>query len=130
MNLPRLWSCTMNRRNRVRDTKRLSAFCLLITTFWSWPGQPGELPSSLDAPLFTLEAKIPLGALTGRIDHMALDMQRRRLFVAELGNDTVGVVSLLERKVITGSTGSKNRREWVTSLPSICCTSQMPVMGP
>ncbi len=35
----------------------------------------------------TLEAKIPLGAVRGRIDHLAADIPRRRLFVAELGND-------------------------------------------
>ena len=51
------------------------------------------------APL-ALEAKIPLGVVEGRIDHMALDAERGRLFVAELGNDTVAVVSLPDRKVI------------------------------
>jgi YVTN family beta-propeller protein len=47
-----------------------------------------------------LEAKIPLGKVSGRIDHMAIDQKRNRLFVAELGNDTVGVIDLTERKVI------------------------------
>src|SRR5262244_4255403 len=51
-------------------------------------------PSSLE-----LETKIPLGDVKGRIDHMAIDLPRRRLFVAELGNDTVGVVDLNEQKV-------------------------------
>ena len=37
------------------------------------------------APL-TLEAKIPLGEVKGRIDHLAIDLGRHRLFVAELGN--------------------------------------------
>jgi hypothetical protein len=41
-----------------------------------------------------LEAKIPLGEVRGRIDHMAIDLARQRLFVAELGNDAVGVVDL------------------------------------
>jgi DNA-binding beta-propeller fold protein YncE len=41
------------------------------------------------APL-ELEAKIPLGQVRGRIDHLAIDVARQRLFVAELGNDTVG----------------------------------------
>jgi YVTN family beta-propeller protein len=44
-----------------------------------------------------LEAKIPLGAVHGRIDHMAVDVKRQRLFVAELGNDSVGVVDLANR---------------------------------
>src|SRR5262245_8495752 len=34
-------------------------------------------------------SKIPLGDVSGRIDHLAIDLARRRLFVAELGNDTV-----------------------------------------
>ena len=36
-----------------------------------------------------LEGKIPLGSVHGRIDHMAIDPGRQRLFVAELGNDSV-----------------------------------------
>ena len=51
------------------------------------------------APL-VLEAKIPLGAVTGRIDHFAFDPDRQLLFVAELGNDSVGIVDLKERKVL------------------------------
>jgi YVTN family beta-propeller protein len=51
------------------------------------------------APL-VLEAKIPLGAVTGRIDHFAFDPDRRLLFVAELGNDSVSVVNVKERKVL------------------------------
>ena len=47
-----------------------------------------------------LEAKIPLGEVRGRIDHMAIDLARQRLFVAELGNDTVGIVDLKNAKVI------------------------------
>lgn len=59
-------------------------------------------PSSLQ-----LETKIPLGDVKGRIDHMAIDLPRRRLFVAELGNDTVGVVDLNEQKVQHVITGLK-----------------------
>jgi DNA-binding beta-propeller fold protein YncE len=36
----------------------------------------------------------------GRIDHMAVDLKRQRLFVAELGNDSVGVVDLANRSVV------------------------------
>jgi len=45
-------------------------------------------------PPLQLEAKIPLGDISGRIDHLAIDLGRQRLFVAELGNDSVGVVDL------------------------------------
>src|SRR5438132_10352684 len=60
----------------------------------------------MPAPL-QLESKIPLGDVSGRIDHLAIDLARKRLFVAELGNDTVGVVDLNERKVRHVITGLK-----------------------
>jgi DNA-binding beta-propeller fold protein YncE len=58
------------------------------------------------APL-ELEAKIPLGPVAGRIDHLAIDLKRQRLFVAELGNDTIGVVDLAARKVLSTMFGAK-----------------------
>jgi DNA-binding beta-propeller fold protein YncE len=54
-----------------------------------------------------LEAKIPLGEVKGRIDHLTLDLRRGRLFVAELGNDTVGVVDLKQRRVVRRLSGFK-----------------------
>jgi YVTN family beta-propeller protein len=56
------------------------------------------------APL-VLEAKIPLGDVSGRIDHLAVDMKRQRLFVAELGNNSLGVVDLASGKVLRRITG-------------------------
>jgi YVTN family beta-propeller protein len=53
-----------------------------------------------ETPLLDLEHKIALGEVKGRIDHMALDPLRSRLFVAELENNSVGVVDLTARKVI------------------------------
>lgn len=46
------------------------------------------------SPLLQLESTIPLAGVEGRIDHLALDAQRGRLFVAELGNDSVDVIDL------------------------------------
>jgi YVTN family beta-propeller protein len=54
-----------------------------------------------------LEAKIPLGTVTGRIDHMAYDAARNRLFVAELGNNSLGVVDVKAGKVIHRISGLK-----------------------
>src|SRR6266481_10042000 len=56
------------------------------------------------APL-ALETKIPLGEVSGRIDHLGIDLKRQRLFVAELGNDTVGVVDLAAGKVLRTISG-------------------------
>jgi YVTN family beta-propeller protein len=60
---------------------------------------------STDKGPLQLEAKIPLGNVSGRIDHMAFDLKRRRLFVAELGNDSVGVVDVAGRSVLRTITG-------------------------
>ena len=79
-------------------------------------GRPGGHPESL-APTFVsilisalayasqaeplvLESKIPLGDVKGRIDHLAVDAARQRLYIAELGNDSVGVVDVKARKLL------------------------------
>ena len=62
---------------------------------------------SKDAGPLELETKIPLGDVRGRIDHMAVDVKRQRLFVAELGNDSVGIVDLSNRKLISRIPGLK-----------------------
>src|SRR5262249_53459669 len=59
-----------------------------------------------DAPL-ELEGKIPLGAVSGRIDHLAVDLKRQQLFVAELGNDSLGVVNLAARRMRSTLPGLK-----------------------
>lgn len=64
-----------------------------------------------------LEAKIPLGDVEGRIDHMAIDLARQRLFIAELGNDSVSVVDLKDRKVIHRIAGL-NEPQGVGFVPS------------
>jgi DNA-binding beta-propeller fold protein YncE len=62
---------------------------------------------SADTGPLQLEAKIPLGEVRGRIDHMAVDLKRQRLFVAELGNDSLGVIDLGKRRLIRTITGLK-----------------------
>jgi YVTN family beta-propeller protein len=52
-----------------------------------------------DRQPLALEAKIPLGSVNGRIDHMAVDPDHGLLYVAELGNDSVAIVDLAERDV-------------------------------
>jgi DNA-binding beta-propeller fold protein YncE len=61
----------------------------------------GVIPGRAAPPeLLELEAKIPLGAVRGRIDHLAVDLARHRLFVAELGNGSLGVVDLGQGKLL------------------------------
>lgn len=62
--------------------------------------------STPSGPL-TQEASIALPDTAGRIDHMAIDPARHRLFVAELGNGTLDVVDLERRQVAHRITGLK-----------------------
>jgi DNA-binding beta-propeller fold protein YncE len=55
---------------------------------------PRALAQASASESLILEAKIPLGRVEGRIDHLAIDLQNHRLFVAELGNNSVGIVDL------------------------------------
>ncbi|MGH6981159.1 MAG: YncE family protein, partial [Stellaceae bacterium] len=62
------------------------------------------LAADSGAPL-VLEATIPLDRVQGRIDHLAVDVTRKRLMVAELGNGTVDVIDLTAAKAIHRLTG-------------------------
>lgn len=65
-----------------------------------------------------LEAKIPLGAVKGRIDHLAIDLPRKHLFVAELGNDSVGVVDVAAAGKVIHRIGGLNEPQGVGYVPS------------
>jgi DNA-binding beta-propeller fold protein YncE len=73
-----------------------AALMLRIPAVAQTPGAPLEL-----------EGKIPLGSISGRIDHLAIDLKRQRLFVAELGNDSIGVVDLGANRVQSTMLGMK-----------------------
>jgi len=82
-----------------------SAVCALLVA------APLVLPTAAvaetaGAPL-ELEAKIPLGAVSGRIDHLAVDLKRQQFFVAELGNDSLGVVNLAAHRTRSTLPGLK-----------------------
>ena len=77
---------------RARMIIRLAPAILLL-------GICGESKAQAPEPLVP-ETKIALGDVSGRIDHLAVDLARQRLFVAELGNDSVGVVDLQTKKVV------------------------------
>jgi hypothetical protein len=63
--------------------------------------------SGIAAETLALEHTIALGEVRGRIDHLAIDLARHRVFVAELGNGTLGVVDLDKRQVVHRITGLK-----------------------
>jgi DNA-binding beta-propeller fold protein YncE len=69
-------------------------------------GAPYHGGAQSAAPL-DIERTIPLKHVSGRIDHMAVDLGRKRLFVAELGNGTVDVIDLAAGTVIHRIDGLK-----------------------
>ena len=75
----------------------LARSILLAAASLMWPAT--VVAQTAGAPL-VLEAKIPLGDVSGRIDHLSIDVKRQRLFVAELGNNSLGVIDLAAGKVL------------------------------
>jgi len=80
----------------------LARSILLAAASLMWPAT--VVAQTAGAPL-VLEAKIPLGQVSGRIDHLGIDVKRQRLFVAELGNNSLGVVDLAAGKVLRTISG-------------------------
>ena len=68
-------------------------------------GFAGAVSAAIEPAPLTIEAKIPLGDVRGRIDHLAIDHARQRLFVAELGNNSLSIVDLKGQKVLHRITG-------------------------
>ena len=85
----------MNGPERHRE---LPVMALILTGLLS-PGLVQPAAAGPAQPL-VLERKIPLGEVRGRIDHLAVDLDRDRLFVAELGNDSLGVVDLAAGRLL------------------------------
>jgi YVTN family beta-propeller protein len=82
----------------------VTTFRLLLAAFiWSLAGPCGAAEL---LPLL-LDKTIPLTNVSGRIDHMAYDPGHQRLFVAELGNDSVDVIDLATGRAIHRITGLK-----------------------
>jgi DNA-binding beta-propeller fold protein YncE len=82
----------------------MKSAALMLTIMGSLIGQPGR---AAELTPFLLETKIALGEVLGRIDHLAVDLKRKRLFVAELENDAVSVVDLDRHQVVHVIAGLK-----------------------
>jgi hypothetical protein len=70
---------------------------MLLAASLIWPAATSAQTAN---PPLILEVKIPLGQVSGRIDHLGIDLKRQRLLVAELGNNSLGVVDLAAGKVL------------------------------
>jgi len=76
------------------------AILLVACLIWS-----AATDAQTASPPLILEAKIPLGQVSGRIDHLGIDVKRQRLLIAELGNHSLGVVDLAAGKVLHRAAG-------------------------
>ena len=79
---------------------------------------PGALAAQQDKEPLRLVQKIPLPNVKGRIDHMDVDVERQRLFVAGLENGTLEVVDLKQGKSIRSIPGFK-APQGIAYLPSL-----------
>jgi hypothetical protein len=91
------------RRLQIYDVKSLATkYCLrtLIAVLNAAAMSCGAQNSAADPSPLVLEAKISLGSVHGRIDHLAVDVDRQRLYVAEIGNHSVAVIDLKAHVII------------------------------
>ena len=79
-----------------------AGLCGFMALLWMLPG---TVQAVEPGPSLVLERTIPLTGVSGRIDHMAVDLRRGRLFVAALGNGTVEVVDLAAGKAVDRISG-------------------------
>jgi DNA-binding beta-propeller fold protein YncE len=65
------------------------------------------LARGADEPLMKLAHTIPLEGVSGRMDHFGVDVERKRLYLAALGNNTLEVIDLAANKRIGSVSGLK-----------------------
>ncbi|MDB5699134.1 MAG: hypothetical protein JWN69_1938 [Alphaproteobacteria bacterium] len=78
-------------------TRIMAAFAALSAT--GCQASPRTISTSDPASPLRLERKIALPNVAGRIDHLAIDLRDKLLFVAEYGNGTVDAVDLAAGRV-------------------------------
>jgi hypothetical protein len=85
--------CKMAKFNR-KKIEVWSYLALTMTLLWT-----AEARTQSISPPLRLIQTIPLPGIHGRMDHMAIDLKGRRLFVAALGNNTLEVLDLQAGKL-------------------------------
>jgi hypothetical protein len=88
-----------------RRAKLIAVCCIAIVAGFAVPTSAQE-----KQPL-RLVRTIPLTGVTGRLDHMGVDLENKRLFVAASANNTLEVVDLTGGKVINTLTGFKDPQD-------------------
>lgn len=87
---------------------RAIAFLALTVTYLLSAGAQPTPPKALgDAAPLRLVQTIPMAGVEGRIDHLAVDLAARRLFICALGNGTLEVVDLEKGQRVQSISGFK-----------------------
>lgn len=92
----------IRRVSAVITLRAASAFLLALL-----PLLVRSVPAAEPAAPLVLEKTIRLPDVAGRIDHLSIDLGRKHLFVAELGNGTIDVLDLDAGKPIARISGLK-----------------------
>jgi DNA-binding beta-propeller fold protein YncE len=96
---------------------KASLLSLLLMASAAAAGASCSAPTSAADPPLAQERTIALPGVKGRIDHLAYDPTRRRLFVAALGNGTVEAVDLATGAV-RGRIAGLNEPQGLAYLPA------------
>jgi hypothetical protein len=86
-------------------TKLLAMCCLVLSA-----ASAVETRAQEAQPLMLVRT-IPLPGVTGRLDHMGVDLEKKRLFVAAVANNTLEVVDLTGGKGLNSLTGFKDTQD-------------------
>jgi YVTN family beta-propeller protein len=92
--------------------KKLIVFCFLTSCIFAKSQTPAVL---------ALNRTISLRGVTGRFDHLAIDVAGNRLFIAAAGNHSVEVIDLKTDKVLESITGlgKPHGLAWVSEISSL-----------
>jgi hypothetical protein len=83
----------------------LAVWLIVISAGFSIPA------SAQEKQALRLVQTISLPGVKGRLDHMGIDLEKKRLFVAAVTNNTLEVVDLTGGKAINSLAGFKNTQD-------------------
>src|ERR1700730_14699448 len=90
-------------------TRLLAACSLAIVAGLVTPASAEE--KQQETPALRLVQTIPLPGVKGRLAHMGVDLEKKRLFVAATGNNSLEVVDLTGGKVLKSLAGFKDAQD-------------------
>ena len=97
MGVPRLEQLRLLDRDKWHATIRIVVPLLAV---FASAFAPSRVQSAETGEPLVLERTIRLNGVAGRIDHMAIDLGRKRLLVAELGDNSVDLIDLTSGKAV------------------------------